>query len=170
MERAARVRTSGEIPIFRREDRWSACKKDRWHLPPRGFTIIELMISMAIMVILAAMAGLLISSYRERAQVARAKADIHTLQNEIESFLIDKSRLPVDLSEVNWDTYLDPWGHPFFTTKGEDKGTGLGLAVISSIVHRHNGKIQLTSVIGQGSRFTVSFPAAADPPSGSPAA
>lgn len=51
---------------------------------------------------------------------------------------------------------------PFFTTKGDDKGTGLGLAVISSIVHKHNGKIQLESAVGQGSRFTVSFPATAD--------
>ncbi|MEJ2662251.1 MAG: ATP-binding protein, partial [Desulfobacteraceae bacterium] len=55
---------------------------------------------------------------------------------------------------------------PFFTTKGEDKGTGLGLAVISSIIHKHNGKIELKSVVRQGSRFTVSFSAAAEPSSG----
>jgi len=55
---------------------------------------------------------------------------------------------------------------PFFTTKGEDKGTGLGLAVINSIVHKHNGKIELKSVIRQGSRFTVSFPAAVIPSAG----
>jgi signal transduction histidine kinase len=58
---------------------------------------------------------------------------------------------------------------PFFTTKGEDKGTGLGLAVISSIVHKHNGKIELKSVVRQGSRFTVSFPVAATPSAGGPA-
>ena len=51
---------------------------------------------------------------------------------------------------------------PFFTTKGVDKGTGLGLAVINSIVHKHNGKIELKSVVRQGSRFTVSFPAVAN--------
>jgi signal transduction histidine kinase len=56
---------------------------------------------------------------------------------------------------------------PFFTTKGEDKGTGLGLAVINSIVHKHNGIIELKSVIRQGSRFTVSFPAAATLSAGS---
>jgi two-component system NtrC family sensor kinase len=70
------------------------------------------------------------------------------------------------ISPENQQSIFDP----FFTTKGEDKGTGLGLAVISSIVHRHNGKIQLESVVRQGSRFTVSFPAAADPPSGGQAA
>ena len=55
---------------------------------------------------------------------------------------------------------------PFFTTKGEDKGTGLGLAVISSIIHKHNGKIELKSVVRQGSRFTVSFSAAGESSSG----
>jgi signal transduction histidine kinase len=70
------------------------------------------------------------------------------------------------ISPENQQSIFDP----FFTTKGEDKGTGLGLAVISSIVHRHNGKIQLESVVRQGSRFIVSFPAAADPPSGGQAA
>jgi signal transduction histidine kinase len=59
---------------------------------------------------------------------------------------------------------------PFFTTKGEDKGTGLGLAVISSIIHKHNGIIQLKSVVRQGSRFTVSIPAAAESSRGGPAA
>jgi signal transduction histidine kinase len=49
---------------------------------------------------------------------------------------------------------------PFYTTKSEDKGTGLGLAVISSIIHKHNGKIELESVVHKGSRFTVSFPEA----------
>jgi two-component system NtrC family sensor kinase len=55
---------------------------------------------------------------------------------------------------------------PFFTTKREDKGTGLGLAVINSIVHKHNGKIELKSVVRQGSRFIVSFPAAASSSAG----
>jgi signal transduction histidine kinase len=57
---------------------------------------------------------------------------------------------------------------PFFTTKGEEKGTGLGLAVIGSIIHKHNGRIELESVVQQGTRFTVSFPAVVCPFSGAP--
>jgi two-component system, sporulation sensor kinase E len=46
---------------------------------------------------------------------------------------------------------------PFFTTK--DEGTGLGLAVCSSIVHRHNGKIEVESAISQGTSIAVRFQA-----------
>lgn len=49
---------------------------------------------------------------------------------------------------------------PFFTTKSEDKGTGLGLAVTSSIIHKHGGRITLESVVNEGTRFVVSLPAA----------
>ena len=45
---------------------------------------------------------------------------------------------------------------PFFTTKSE--GTGLGLAICHNIVHNHGGDIQVTSKIGEGTTFVVSFP------------
>lgn len=45
---------------------------------------------------------------------------------------------------------------PFFTTKSE--GTGLGLAICHNIVHNHGGDIQVTSKIGEGSTFVVTFP------------
>ena len=47
---------------------------------------------------------------------------------------------------------------PFFTTKPAGEGTGLGLAVSSSIVRRHGGRIEVASAVGRGTRFTVRLP------------
>jgi signal transduction histidine kinase len=37
-------------------------------------------------------------------------------------------------------------------------GTGLGLALVAQLVDLHSGSIAATSIVGQGSRFTVTFP------------
>ncbi len=46
---------------------------------------------------------------------------------------------------------------PFFTTKAVGKGTGLGLEVVSQIIHQHNGKIDVKSEAGR-TEFRVCFP------------
>jgi two-component system NtrC family sensor kinase len=47
---------------------------------------------------------------------------------------------------------------PFFTTKSDGKGVGLGLAVSYGIVQAHGGEIEVKSVVGEGTTFTVSLP------------
>lgn len=47
---------------------------------------------------------------------------------------------------------------PFYTTKAVGKGTGIGLAITRSIVDRHNGVIEVSSVVGEGTTFMVSLP------------
>ena len=47
---------------------------------------------------------------------------------------------------------------PFFTTKGEGKGVGLGLAVVYGIVKDHNGDIDVESKPNVGTTFRVVLP------------
>jgi polar amino acid transport system substrate-binding protein len=48
---------------------------------------------------------------------------------------------------------------PFFTTKREIKGTGLGLAVSASIVKEHGGTLSFESTPGEGTIARIHLPA-----------
>ena len=45
---------------------------------------------------------------------------------------------------------------PFYTTRGN--GTGLGLSLTRRIIEEHHGRINVSSVVGEGSRFEVLLP------------
>jgi len=53
---------------------------------------------------------------------------------------------------------------PFFTTKPTGQGTGLGLALVYSAVKAHQGRMDLASEPGRGTRVTLGFPASAAGP------
>ena len=47
------------------------------------------------------------------------------------------------------------------TSQAGSEGTGLGLALTKKFVELHGGTVEVTSVIGEGSVFTLRFPAGA---------
>jgi signal transduction histidine kinase len=66
---------------------------------------------------------------------------------------IEVSDTGVGMSEAVRSRCLEP----FFSTKGE-KGTGLGLSMVFGIVQRHHGRLDLRSVPGHGTTFSIHFP------------
>lgn len=56
---------------------------------------------------------------------------------------------------------IDKIFDPYFSTreKNAEKGLGLGLAIVRSIVKKHDGRILVDSVPGEGTTFTIYFPA-----------
>ncbi|HEY6552668.1 MAG TPA: ATP-binding protein, partial [Vicinamibacteria bacterium] len=64
------------------------------------------------------------------------------------------------IAEENLGRVFDP----FFSTKEEGKGVGLGLAVVYGIVEAHGGQIEVRSKVGQGTTFEVTLPLSAEVP------
>ncbi|HVV87570.1 MAG TPA: ATP-binding protein [Kofleriaceae bacterium] len=52
---------------------------------------------------------------------------------------------------------------PFFTTKDVGEGTGLGLAIVHELVERHEGRIDVDTHVGTGTRFIVTLPRQYEP-------
>jgi two-component system, cell cycle sensor histidine kinase and response regulator CckA len=51
---------------------------------------------------------------------------------------------------------------PFFSTKTEDNGTGLGLSTVLTIVKNHHGFMDVSTEVGKGTVFNVYFPLASE--------
>jgi general secretion pathway protein G len=91
-----------------------------------GFTLIELMIVVAIISTLAAIAVPLYGAFVDKTKVARAIIDIKQIATEIQAYSADTMTLPVSLNDVGYGSLLDPWGRPYQylnieTVKGKGK-------------------------------------------------
>jgi two-component system, NtrC family, sensor kinase len=81
---------------------------------------------------------------------------------DIRTKLIDKCWIFIDITDnglgMTEETKIRAFD-PFFTTKQVGKGTGLGLSISYQIVvERHNGKLNLLSKPGKGTKFQIQLP------------
>lgn len=92
-----------------------------------GFTLIEVMICICIIGVLSSIATPMYLSYRERARVIVAVADIKTIELAVSEFSINNGELPNSLADIGRSEMLDPWGNPYQYLRiagGETKGKG----------------------------------------------
>jgi general secretion pathway protein G len=81
--------------------------------PEAGFTLLEILIVLAILLTIAAMAIPSMLAALLTAKNAAAVADITTMETEISQFQIINNALPPDLSAIGRANDLDPWGNPY---------------------------------------------------------
>lgn len=92
-----------------------------------GFGFLDLMITLTIAALLAAIAVPTYTGFADRARVARAIGDIGSLSVQIESFrLRNEDQLPNSLADLPIDQPLDPWGEPYEFLNIIDAGNGKG--------------------------------------------
>jgi two-component system NtrC family sensor kinase len=87
-----------------------------------------------------------------RHQAISISTDYDERRQRIVLVVIDQGE---GISQENLEKICDP----FFTTKREEGGTGLGLSVTSTIVKDHHGELEFHSEVGKGTTVRVSFPA-----------
>lgn len=95
-------------------------------LKNHGFTLVELIIVCAVLVILT---SLVIPTFQElsnKAKISKAKAEIRVIEKAISAYVIDNNRLPGQLSEIGAEAnILDPWKHHYYYYNiGNNSGNG----------------------------------------------
>ena len=79
-----------------------------------GFTLVELLIGMAVVAILATIAHGQYVAFVERARIATAIADLSIMELEILRFQqLSGGKLPAALVDIQRDSHQDPWGRPY---------------------------------------------------------
>jgi len=79
----------------------------------RGFTLLELLITLAILVVVAGIAYVAYNGYIETARISNAIKQINVMSLIISDYKTDKGQFPDSLQDVGLDTMEDPWGHPY---------------------------------------------------------
>lgn len=79
----------------------------------RGFTLVELLISMAIMGTLAGIATIAYRDITTNIRISVAINDIRAIELHIELYLQENGELPESLDDLGLGPFIDPWGNPY---------------------------------------------------------
>ena len=78
-----------------------------------GFTLVEILIVVAIIAVLASIAVPRYEAAVNNAKVIRTVCDLKTLSRAIEMYMLTNGRYPDSLAEVGYGERTDPWGHKY---------------------------------------------------------
>jgi general secretion pathway protein G len=79
----------------------------------RGFTLVELMLTVAVVGILTAIAVPSYQAYTDKTKEKKAIGDIAIISNIIDEFVMGNGILPANLAAVPGTNFPDPWGNPY---------------------------------------------------------
>jgi general secretion pathway protein G len=78
-----------------------------------GFTLLELLLAVAIVAVITSIAVPSYSAYIDRGKVTQAEADIVQMEVAIAQYQSDHGSLPSALSSLSNVNLTDPWGNPY---------------------------------------------------------
>ena len=78
-----------------------------------GFTVIELLIVVAIILTVAAIAVPNLMAAMDEAKIARAVGDVHTIGIAVQEYDLLNGQYPDTLADTDFGSTLDPWGNPY---------------------------------------------------------
>lgn len=90
--------------------------EDRHTLGDKGFTMIELLVVLAIIGALAAVGISSFVGFRDNAKSARAMGEMKDIEREIIAYVLEKGTFPAEatwLADINRQGLNDPWGRPY---------------------------------------------------------
>ena len=100
--------------------------RKKYSAPRGGFSLIELLIVVAVIGILSGIAIPWYMSYREKVKTENCKLGIKVIETAVKNYSIENNGYPESLADVKLGDMTDPWGRPYEYLKiaGGTKGLG----------------------------------------------
>ena len=97
----------------------------RYNLTTQGFTIVELLVTVAIILTIAAIAVPKYLSAIDEAKIAKAVGDLRTIGTAVVGYEVVNRQYPTTLADAGYGETLDPWGQPYqYTNFANINGKG----------------------------------------------